>query len=513
MPSTKFIALFLLFTGGAWNSEFTIRLKTREIRTSEDGQAGSAGFLKRRTAGISHYLLQFREPPGEDLVEELERRGARITGRVPRSGLMAAVPDGMDFGRLGLRWAGRLAGEDKISPLLHAAADLRLAPAREAFLVEFHPDVDMQDARGLAAEEQLEVRENPYLLGRHLLVEGALQAASRLAEWDEVAYLFPASTELRQGLPVTACSGAMLNQGLAGQYVRIAEGWEGSGPDGLRLGYFIGNLPGSLPPDAARREILRALAEWGRYTRLEFVPVASPQIPLTVAILFAAGSHGDAYPFDGPGRILAHTFYPAPPNPEPIAGDMHFDLEESWRTGRAVDLFSVALHEVGHALGLGHSDRPGSVMYPYYRMNWGLAPDDIEGIQSLYGVRESTWKPPAEPGVPNAPDPPGPFPPPGKPPAPPAQPDRTAPALRITVPASTIAATPAAAFVLKGTAWDNTGVVSVRWSNSAGGSGEADGTAFWSAEVPVQPGTNALTVRAFDAAGNSSWRSVTVVRK
>jgi len=54
--------------------------------------------------------------------------------------------------------------------------------------------------------------------------------------------------------------------------------------------------------------------------------------------------------------VLAHTFYPSPPNPEPIAGDVHLDDDEEWVIGsdlsvRSVDLFSVSLHELGHALG------------------------------------------------------------------------------------------------------------------------------------------------------------------
>jgi hypothetical protein len=513
MTPNQQIALLLVFAAGAWSAETTIQLKAREIKTSEDAYAYLSTFPKRRAAGTSHYLIQFRDFPAAETVEKLERRGARITSHVPRSGLMVAAPDGLDFSGLGLRWVGRLQEEDKISPLLRVAGEVRLPPLPGTFVVEFHPDVNMEEARRLTGEHLLKIMENQHLLPHQLLVEGQFEKASQLAEWDEVAYLFPASEELRLGLPVIGCTGALLGRGLAGQYVKIAQGWEGAGPDGLRLGYFISNLPTGLPADEVRSEILRALAEWARYTRLEFVPSWSPQAALTLRMLFGAGEHGDLYPFDGPGRILAHTFYPAPPNSEPIAGDMHFDLEESWQMGRAVDLFSVALHEAGHALGLGHSDQPGSVMYPYYRMNWGLSPDDIGGIQSLYGVRDSSWDPPATPDPPSIPDPPEPKPPQPKPPQPPNQSDKTPPALRITSPCSTIAATSGASFTLKGTASDNVGVASVKWWNSAGGAGEATGTNFWYVEVPVTPGTNAVTVRAFDAAGNNSWRAVTVVRR
>jgi hypothetical protein len=55
-------------------------------------------------------------------------------------------------------------------------------------------------------------------------------------------------------------------------------------------------------------------------------------------------------------------------------------------------------------------------------------------------------------------------------------------------------------------------VVSVTWSTSNGKSGVASGTTSWSAVVPLLIGNTTVTIRAYDAAGNSGWRSLTVVR-
>ncbi|PWA81628.1 Metallopeptidase, catalytic domain-containing protein [Artemisia annua] len=103
-------------------------------------------------------------------------------------------------------------------------------------------------------------------------------------------------------------------------------------------------------------------------------------------ISFERGDHGDGNAFDGPYGILAHSF-------PPTDGRLHYDADEYWSLGpgpvpNAIDLETVALHEIGHLLGLAHSENENAIMWSTIPPGSvkGLNSDDIQGIKVLYGL-------------------------------------------------------------------------------------------------------------------------------
>ncbi|RWS17665.1 Matrix metalloproteinase-16-like protein [Dinothrombium tinctorium] len=102
-----------------------------------------------------------------------------------------------------------------------------------------------------------------------------------------------------------------------------------------------------------------------------------------IVISFLSGQHGDDYPFDGDGDILAHAFFPG----EGIGGDVHFDADEIWLKSKQ-----------------NEDEVVGSLMFPYYQTvpeDFKLPYDDTVGIQQLYGARYPNKWAPLTPFVPN----------------------------------------------------------------------------------------------------------------
>ncbi|MGD1072518.1 MAG: matrixin family metalloprotease, partial [Bryobacteraceae bacterium] len=365
------IGAFILLAAWAGSAQ-EIHLKTRTIRPDSTSvstvqPAGSAGV---------HRIVQFDHFPSVEDLDTLLADGSVVVSVIPDNAVVVAAQTGMVTVRPGMTWIAALDPADKLSPALGNAAAI-------SAIVEFHADVaqSAQDAV-FAAEASTPLRPTA-LMANHAIVTASPAGLNALAAHDEVAYIFPADPDLANGGDLYPCIGMLTTAGPVAQYANIVHGWDLDSANAAHLGYFFGALTPKVAAATVESEVLRALNEWSKYTNVIFKVGTSATAPRTVFVEFASGAHGDAYPFEGSSGVIAHTFYPVPVNPESIAGDMHLNADVDWHVGGDVDIYSVALHEAGHAIGLGHSDKPGDVMYPYYRTNMALSANDIGAAQAL----------------------------------------------------------------------------------------------------------------------------------
>ncbi|XP_017636934.1 metalloendoproteinase 2-MMP-like [Gossypium arboreum] len=145
-----------------------------------------------------------------------------------------------------------------------------------------------------------------------------------------------------------------------------------------------GFLPENELTDEIKVVFTSAFQKWSAVTPLTFSEMDS-FLTADVKISFYSGDHRDEEPFDGVLGILAHAF-------SPPSRRFHLDADENWIVSgdvmrsavlSAVDLKTVAIHEIGHLLGLGHSSVEDAIMYPTITSRTRkveLANDDIERI-------------------------------------------------------------------------------------------------------------------------------------
>ncbi|XP_031625576.1 matrix metalloproteinase-2-like [Contarinia nasturtii] len=140
----------------------------------------------------------------------------------------------------------------------------------------------------------------------------------------------------------------------------------------------------NLDENWAREILQQALEVWSHETPLNFREVDAKRVDIEIGF-----SRDLQALFNTTQRILG---YANPPNPIKVL--LRFDADQNWASSSddndysTADLMYTAVHELGHALGLDHSNVEDAIMYPAYKIVFkGLHEDDRKGIQNLYGPR------------------------------------------------------------------------------------------------------------------------------
>jgi hypothetical protein len=187
------------------------------------------------------------------------------------------------------------------------------------------------------------------------------------------------TTPGKWGGPVMGTPGGIVTWSLMNSGIAVEDG--GLGGVSTALSAFM--------PAGFLTQIQNAFAAWSAVANIQFVQVADNGLPFdapgATGMIRIAGTN-----LGGPGGVLAHGYYP-PINGNTAAGDIHFDVNDTWKIGFGAapgfDIFQVMAHEIGHAIGLDHTGVANSLMNPNYTEAFsGPQADDIAGAQFIYGA-------------------------------------------------------------------------------------------------------------------------------
>jgi len=159
-----------------------------------------------------------------------------------------------------------------------------------------------------------------------------------------------------------------------------------------------------IPGVAEERKALNlAMTTWDIEIRLKLQWVRKAQSP-DITIEFKTKDE-ESYFKNHPG-VLAFAYFPGQ---GAVSGIIIFNEEYRWSLdgkpikitnqggqeimAKTYNIITVLIHEIGHSIGLRHSESPDSkdVMDPYYSGMLDLSDEDMYRIRKIYGIRIFRW--------------------------------------------------------------------------------------------------------------------------
>lgn len=384
-----------------------IYLKNRVISTSKRRS-------KTQTRKSSYQLLNFKDKiPSLNSLKKLSITPLNI---VDQHTIYAHVPLKIDLNKTpNLKWFGSLKPEDKLSKNLDLSKGLRSKNEKLKVLIYLPKTISSKEIENIYKKFNSNDKRRNFskikgLPRNILLLSTSRKDITEISKNKLVSWICNVNDiDFSNGNRIF-CSGHITPYGPAAEFSNgdhstthhkesrnsntgfVLQGSRWSIKDSCgntKVKYHFENFSKntSLSEADQKKIMIEEMLEWAKVSGLIFIESENFLGKNGINISFVKGEHGDGDPFDGRGGTLAHAYFPA------FGGDMHIDDDEFWvgpneSTGTKLNI--TTLHELGHSLGLLHSNNNSAIMAPYYsEFKSKLHEDDINGIQRLYGKPNS----------------------------------------------------------------------------------------------------------------------------
>lgn len=383
-----------------------------------------------------HVLVQFERMPS---MAALANQGVRVLNLVLKDTVVISMPATMRARELpNIRWIGLLEWEDKIddsasavfclSPT-YASTEHVHASAEKPYLIHAFSDVPANILESIVQRAGGLVDPHPDLPDHMRIAWAFPEVVRAMAKDSRIAWITAAEGNLIQKEAVAHCPGVLTAYGPVAEFATImtndfaasahstkdtrssytgadvgkiqtdgtfgSNGWDGPGFGSAILDYYFGLRTSDVSGEET--EVRNALSTWSEYVLVSFTETGTARKSRSLDFNWfpnQSSSHPIGYPDTAfnrtsSGTIFAHAFPPPDSTTflvsEPLAGDVHFNNDKTWTKGNTPDVFTEALHEIGHSLGLEHSSSSTDVMGdPHPTLVDDLRPNDISRIRLLY---------------------------------------------------------------------------------------------------------------------------------
>lgn len=178
----------------------------------------------------------------------------------------------------------------------------------------------------------------------------------------------------------------------------------------IALSNSLNSPPSNIKPGSdVIGAVRRSFAHWSEAVNIQFVETSSDAINISpsskgdgVSLITVADTPENRNAFDSADRTGRTRIFYNPTTGEITEADVVINPAASFSTDGTpgtYDLEATFTHEIGHLLGLEHSDEAGAVMQPHQGINGlyeqaafnarTLSDDDRAGAHALYGAREN----------------------------------------------------------------------------------------------------------------------------